>query len=413
MIRDIGIIMPMIRKIRRLIPNWLVNYGLHLPQAIVANIRYGFPSRKIKVIGITGTDGKTTTTNMIYKILKDSGKKASMVSTINAEIAGKVYDTGFHVTNPDSFDLQKFLKTAAEAGDEYMVLETTSHGLAQFRVWGVKFAIGVITNITHEHLDYHKTYGNYLRAKAKLLGSSRVVVLNQDDQSYKKLLKYTKKKKVITYGKHKRADVRPGQFNLKLKIPGEYNIYNALAAAAAASYLGISKPLIKKSLESFNGLSGRMEEIKNKRGIKVVVDFAHTPNALEKALTALRGQTKGRLISVFGCAGARDIGKRPMMGKISSELADITVLTDEDPRFEDRQKIIEQIIAGMDNGRVVLEKTLFTEPDRTKAIALAIKLAKAGDTVGIFGKGHERSMNYKGIETSWSDTEAAQKILKK
>ena len=405
-----SIIKPMLRRIRRLIPNSFVNYGKHLPAAVLANLRYGFPGRKIKVIGVSGTDGKTTTVNMLYKILKDAGKKVSMISTINAEIAGKTFDTGFHVTSPDRADVQKFLRQAVKTGDEFMILEVTSHGLAQFRAWGIPFEIGVITNITHEHLDYHGSYDNYLNAKSLLIKNARCVVLNQDDASFEKLRGKTSGR-IFTYGLKKNSDLNPQNFPLKLKLPGEYNLYNAEAAALVGKILGIDKGVIKRSLENFTSLIGRMEKIKNNRGIKVVVDFAHTPNALENALKALRPQTSGRLISVFGCAGARDIGKRPMMGEISAKLADITVLTDEDPRFEDRGEIIDQITkAALKNGAVE-GKTLFRQPDRAKAIKMAIYLAKKGDTVGIFGKGHEKSMNYRGVEKPWSDQKSALKAL--
>ncbi|MDO8429362.1 MAG: Mur ligase family protein, partial [Candidatus Daviesbacteria bacterium] len=187
------------KKLRKLIPNAVVNLGRHLPEAIFANFKYGFPAQKIKVIGVTGTDGKTTTTNMIYQILSSVGRKVSMISTINAQIGGKSYDTGFHVTSPKATDIQRFIKEAVKAGDEFMVLEVTSHALDQFRTWGINFEVGVITNITHEHLDYHKTFESYLNAKAKLIQGSKVAVLPADDPNFAKL---TEKAlgKVISFG---------------------------------------------------------------------------------------------------------------------------------------------------------------------------------------------------------------------
>ncbi len=390
--------------IKKFIPHFVINYGKHLPRAVVANVKHGFPGRKLKVIGVTGTDGKTTTVNMIYQILKDAGKKVSMISTINAVIGGQEYDTGFHVTSPDPKMIQKFLHQAVEHGDEFMVLEVTSHALSQFRVWGIPFEIGVITNITHEHLDYHKTFKNYLNAKAKLISQAKYAVLNCDDTGFKILSDKTSGR-IISFGFSKNADFNPENFSFKLQIPGDYNISNALAAAAVAQNLGIDKQTIIKSLESFNSLSGRMEEVKNNRGIKIVVDFAHTPNALENALKTLSQHTKGKLIAVFGCAAERDKEKRPLMGEISGRFADITILTDEDPRYEDRNKIIDEIAFG------VGDKKLFKEPDREKAIKLAISLARIDDVIGIFGKGHEKSMNYEGKELSWSDVQAVKKIL--
>lgn len=399
----------MIRKVRKLIPHSIINYSRHLPQAVMANVQYGFPSKKIRVVGVTGTDGKTTTVNMIYQILKDAGKRVSMISTINAVIAGKSYDTGFHVTNPSSKDVQKFLKQAVEAGDEFMVLEVTSHGLSQFRVWGINFEIGVITNVTHEHLDYHKTFDNYLKAKLKLLRGVKIGIINMELKDLRELEEL--KAKIITFGLNK-GDYNRKIFPVTLKIPGEYNLENALAAAATTSHLGVDKQTIKRSLENFATLSGRMEEIKNSKGIKIYVDFAHTPNALENALRSLREQTKGKIISVFGAASERDKDKRPMMGNISAKFADVTVLTDEDPRFEDRTSIIEEIAIGAYKAGAIDHKTLFKEPDRAKAINLALSLSKKGDVIGIFGKGHEKSMNDRGIEKQWSDQRSVLLALK-
>ncbi len=398
----------MLRKIRKLIPHSIINYGKHLPEAVLANYKNNFPSKGLKIIGVTGTDGKTTTVNMIYKVLKDAGFKVSMLSTINAVIGGKSYDTGFHVTSPRAKDVQKYLKMAKDHGDQFMVLEVTSHALDQFRFWGIKFDIAVITNITHEHLDYHKSFENYRAAKAKLIKGAKWTVLNCDDPNYSWLKKQTSGK-VMSFGLNKSADLSPDNFSLKLKLPGEYNVLNGLAAALVGILIGVSHKQIRLSLEGLDNLDGRMEEIKSDKGVKIFVDFAHTPNALENALKTLRGQTKGKLISVFGCASERDVEKRPAMGKISSDIADVTVLTDEDPRFEDSIKIIDQIKKG---GDFIEGKNLFIEANREKAIKLAISLAKKGDTVGIFGKGHESSMNYKGKELPWSDKKAVLKIIK-
>lgn len=400
----------MIKKIRSFVPHWVINYGKHWPEAIQANLQYGFPSKRLRVIGVTGTDGKTTTVNMIFKMLQDAGLKTAMISTINAYIGGKVYDTGFHVTSPRSFDLQKYLKMAVLTGDEYLVLEVTSHALEQFRVWGIKFEIGVITNITHEHLDYHGSFTNYLKAKSKLIKNTKFAVLNFDDSNFSQL-KENISGQLVSFGFNKKADLNPESFPLKPKIPGDFNILNALAAACVGQILGIDKKKIISSLESFSGLPGRMEFIPNKLHLQIVVDFAHTPKALEFVLRELRKKTKKRLMAVFGCASERDRQKRPLMGKIASQLADVIILTDEDPRFENREKIIEEIAQGMDQSKVLLGKNLFKEPDREKAIKLALSLAKKGDVVGIFGKGHEQSMGYLGKEIPWSDNQAVRQIL--
>ncbi len=382
--------------IRSILPQWVINYFWHLPKAILANILYGFPSLSLKVIGITGTDGKTTTTNMVYQLLRDAGKSVSMISTIDSP--------GFHVTSPDPFIIQKFAKDAKDKGDEYLVLEVTSHALDQFRFWGIKFDIGVITNITHEHLDYHQTFESYKNAKLKLLKNVKFAVLNNN-------ISYVRRN-VITFG-IRQGDVNQEKFKLKLKIPGDYNIENALATLAVSSVLGIDQGRAKKSIENFNNLSGRMEEVKNSKGIKIFIDFAHTPNGLKQSLKSLRSHLKsGRLISLIGCEGFRDEQKRVMMGGISGKLGDYTIITSVDPRGQ-LETINKQIITGAKKAGAIVDQNLFVIDDREKAIAFAInKLSKKGDVVGIFGKGHESSMNLDGkAEIPWSDLAIVQKIL--
>ncbi|MBI2335102.1 UDP-N-acetylmuramoyl-L-alanyl-D-glutamate--2,6-diaminopimelate ligase, partial [Candidatus Daviesbacteria bacterium] len=332
--------------IKRFLPQWVINYFWHLPKAILANIYYGFPTKKLRVIGVTGTDGKTTTVNMIYQILKKAGKKVSMISTLNAP--------GFHVTSPDPFVIQKFAK---DLRNGYLVLEVTSHALDQFRFWGIQFEVGVITNITREHLDYHKTFENYKNIKLKLIENVKYAIVNSNLMTKSFRSKVICHGELITFGK---------DFKLKLKIPGDYNVENAQAALAVANILGIDPKITGKTLENFEGLTGRMEEVKNNRDIKIIIDFAHTPNALEQALKTLRQETKGKLIAVFGSAGKRDEGKRPLMGEIAGQLADYVIITAEDPRGE-LKSINEQIIAGIKN-----RKNLSVIDDRRKAISFAI-----------------------------------------
>lgn len=396
------------KLIKSLLSQQVINIFYHLPKAILANIVYGFPNSGMTVIGVTGTDGKTTTTNMIYQILKKDQKKVAMVSTINAVIAGKVYDIGFHVTSPDPFMVQKLLRKAKDHGDEYLVLEVTSHALDQYRFWGIKFEVGVITNITHEHLDYHKTRENYFTTKIKISRGAKFAIINQDLRDF--IHPYIGVCNLVTFGL-KKGDFNQNKLNLRLKIPGNYNIENALAALAVSSVLEIDQNVARKSVEQFTSLVGRMEDIKNNQGVKVVVDFAHTPNALEQALKTLRKETKGKLISVFGCAGQRDIEKRSLMGEVSAKLADVTVVTAEDPRGQ-LQKISKLIADGAKKAGATLNKNLFIIDDRAEAIKFAISQAKPGDIVGIFGKGHEKSLNLDGRnEIPWSDQEVARKVL--
>ena len=407
----------MIRKLK--------NFG-HLLWAILANIYWRFPSRKLMVVGVTGTDGKTTTVHLIHHILKTAGEKADLISTVSAP--------GLHTTTPNPWILQKLLRQMVEKGIKYVVLEATSHGLDQHRLWGTRFLIGMITNVTHEHLDYHKTYENYLAAKAKLFHGVKIAILNRDDKSFRYLNVRCQTRlpdgqvsnvKCITYGIKNEADFTPKKFPFKTLLPGEYNQYNCLAAVAATSALGISPEKIRQGVASFKGVIGRMEEINEGQDFKVIVDFAHTPNGLENVLTTLQKlKTKEqRLIAVFGCAGLRDITKRPIMGEISARLADITVLTAEDPRTEDVNEIIQQIARGclrggakekdLSNVSNLKRKIFLRIPDRRQAIRFAIKkLAKRGDIVVICGKGHERSMCYGKTEYPWSDQEEAQKALR-
>lgn len=398
------------KLIKDILSQEVINNFYHLPKAVLANMMHGSPTRGMKVIGVTGTDGKTTTVNMIYQILKEAGKKVSMISTINAIIAGKDYDTGFHVTSPGSDSLQNFARMAKDNGDEYLVLEVTSHSLDQYRFWGVRFDVGVITNITHEHLDYHKTFQNYLKTKFKLLKDVKSVVINRNLKKYLESSNVSSKE-ILTFG------ISSGDFNqerikLNLKVPGDYNIENALCALAVAFSLGIDRKIAQKVLESFAGIKGRMEEVGNNKGLKIIIDFAHTPNGLEQALKTLRLQTQGRLISLIGCEGCRDTGKRAMMGEIAKKLSDFVIVTAVDPRGQ-IDTINKQIEQGAKKAGAKRDRNYFVIDDRKEAINFAINsLAKRGDTVGIFGKGHEQSMNLDGKkEIPWSDSKVMEEVF--
>jgi UDP-N-acetylmuramoyl-L-alanyl-D-glutamate--2,6-diaminopimelate ligase len=397
----------------------------HLVVAFFSVLYFRYPAKKLKVIGVTGTDGKTTTIYLISHILKKAKKKNAFVSSVGAQIGDKEIDTGFHVTTPSSFPLQKLLRKIANQGYEYVVLEATSHGLDQHRLFGCHFSVGVVTNVTHEHLDYHQTYENYLRTKAKLFRGVKVAVLNRDDKSFKyldtKIQRYKpclpagRDTKRVTYGIREKADFTPKNFKFKTSLPGEYNQYNCLAAIAVTSSLDIPEDIIRQAIASFEGLKGRMEEIDEGQDFKVYVDFAHTPNALEQVLKSLKKQLtkRRRLIAVFGSAGLRDRLKRPVMGEIAARLADITVLTAEDPRTENVDKIIDQIAQGCLKERGIEKKTFFRAPDRGEAIRFAIKKAKKGDIVAILGKGHEKSMCFGETEYPWSDQKEVRRALKK
>lgn len=384
----------------------------HLVNAFLANLWFGFPSRSLTVIGVTGTDGKTTTTSLIYHILCTAGYNASMISSVGAIIGGSEYDVGFHVTTPSPWSLQKFIKKAVDVRTQYLVLETTSHALDQNRIWGIIFNIGILTNVTHEHLDYHKSFENYVKAKAMLLKMARVAVVNKDDESYKLLssIKYQVLSiKKITYGMKDSADINPKSFPFKTNLIGEFNKYNVLAAIAACKSLGIDDNTILKSILTFKPPIGR-EDIVYKNSFKVMIDFAHTPNAFEQILSSIKPSVKGRIIHVFGSAGLRDSTKRPLMGRISSKYADVIILTSEDPRSESVEEIMNNIESGIKNHELGIN--LFRIMDRREAIESAIEVARRGDMVLITGKSHEKSMNYGKGEIPWDEYGAVKKALR-
>ncbi len=380
----------------------------HLVVAIVANIWFGFPSRKLTVIGVTGTDGKTTTTTLIYEILKHAGLKTSKITSVHAIIGGKEYDTGFHVTTPNAWYIQKYLREAVNHHDTHVVLEVTSHALAQSRVWGVQFAIGVITNVTHEHLDWHGTFGAYLQTKLSLLRRARIAVVNRDEADvYNTVLPSITRKRYVTYGIRRDGMVNPETFPFTTKLPGEFNRYNCLAALSVAEALGIDRKVAASAIAKFTGVVGRMETVIDKP-FRVIVDFAHTPNAVEKALSTVRLMTKKRVIHVFGSAGLRDRTKRPLMGEASANYADIIILTEEDYRTENVETIMDQIASGIPAG-----KEVYRYPNRRDALRFALSLAKPHDLVMITGKGHEKSLCRGTTETPWNDQDEVRKILKK
>jgi UDP-N-acetylmuramoyl-L-alanyl-D-glutamate--2,6-diaminopimelate ligase len=408
--------------------------------AYLAAAFHGFPARHLTVIGVTGTDGKTTTCNLIYRILVEAGLRAGMISTVNAVIGNEVIDTGFHVTTPEATDIQDYLDRMVRAGLTHVVLESTSHGLAQHRVTACEFDIGVVTNITHEHLDYHGTYEAYRAAKARLFtelavthdkqqGNPRMAVLNYDDQSFEYLHSVVTVNEV-SYGLRAGAAVRaekihyePDGLHFMVRGPGIaqevrtglvglFNVSNCLAAFSAAVFgLGIDPAAAADGIAALEGVPGRMERIDLGQNFTAIVDFAHTPNALKVALETAREITSGRMISVFGSAGLRDRLKRRMMAEVSIDLADITLLTAEDPRTESLDTILAEmadaaVLRGGEEG-----KTFYRVPDRGEAIRTAVRLARPGDLVIACGKGHEQSMCFGDTEYLWDDRTAMRSAL--
>ena len=427
---------------------------------------YGNPSRSMALVGITGTDGKTTTANVLFNVLKAASRRAGLISTVQAVIGDQIYNTGLHTTTPDAPDIQRYLAQMRDAGTEIAVLETTSHGLAQHRVTGCVFDVAVITNITHEHLDFHGTYEAYREAKALLFrsisrtrpdaadkafawpqrntGLSRLpktAVLNRDDSSYEFLARIPVER-MITYGvgptehggtgKHGPPDAvhlyagnidhtpAGAAFDIRLTgtdwplcrlvtpLVGAFNISNVLAATGAALALGIGPAAIEAGVRATASIPGRMERIDAGQRFTAIVDFAHTPNALARALEAVRPMAAdgGRLIVVFGSAGLRDREKRLLMGEVAARLADVTIVTAEDPRTEDLAAIMAETTTALAAAGRAEETDFFRIADRQRAILHAVRLARPGDVVIVCGKGHEQSMCFGAIEYPWRDQEA-------
>ncbi len=412
---------------------------------------YDFPGRKLAVVGVTGTDGKTTTANLIFQVLLAAGLKTGMISTVNAVIGSEILDTGFHVTTPEAPDVQGYLARMVAAGLTHVVLEATSHGLAQERAAAVEFDAAVVTNITHEHLDYHGSYDGYRAAKAKLFAdltreqrkprpTPRGAILNRDDSSYEYLCQVLQSGQAktgaevqqISYGMHPEADFTaeaidyrpdgmrfvikgPGGFEAPVvcRLAGTFNVSNCLAAAAlGAGLFGLGPEAVSAGIDSLPGVTGRMERIDLGQDFTAIVDFAHTPNALKRALDAVRQMVpQGRVIAVFGSAGLRDRAKRRMMAETSAELADLTVLTAEDPRTESLDQILAEMAAGAEAKGGIEGKTFWRVPDRGEAIRFAIRLARPGDVVIACGKGHEQSMCFGETEYLWDDRTAMRAAL--
>lgn len=420
---------------------------------------HGFPARRLVMIGVTGTDGKTTTATLIHSILRAAGLRAGLISTVGAVIGEETLDTGFHVTTPEAPEVQRHLAQMVAAGFSHCVLEATSHGLHQQRVAACEFDVAVITNITHEHLDYHKTFENYRAAKAMLFtglstaarkpGVEKAGVLNADDASFEYLSRVFAEKR-LTYSLRSTADLvarhirfapdathfdaafsnLQSSISISTPLVGAFNVSNCLAAVAATvGALGIAPEAAQRGIAQLRGIPGRMERIDLGQPFTALVDFAHTPNALRRALETARGILASspalprqgesgrrpgggsRVIAVFGSAGLRDIEKRRLMAETAAELADLTVLTAEDPRTESLADILEMMASGARSRGGVEGVTFFRVPDRGEALRFAVRLARPGDIVLACGKGHEQSMCFGETEYPWDDRTALRAAL--
>jgi UDP-N-acetylmuramoyl-L-alanyl-D-glutamate--2,6-diaminopimelate ligase len=390
-------------------------YG-HLGEAILFNLLNGFPARKIKVIGVTGTNGKTSTSFMIHRMLVENGYKVGLMTTVAYGVGNDIKPQVEHMTSVDVPTLMKRLKYMKKHGAEWLVLETTSHALAQHRVWGVPYSVAVITNLTHEHLDYHGTFENYREAKLKLFKMTaknrkglKTGIVNAEDPSSEIFAAATPK--TITYGIN-RGDLRAlninensngsvysvqlnsgGTLNIRTNLPGSFNVYNSLAAVGVGLALGLEHKQIEQGIAALKSVEGRMTSVEEGQDFSVIVDYAHTPDSYEKLLKDLRPVVKGKLIVMFGSAGRRDEAKRAAQGQLAGKYADEVIITEEDDRDMDGQEIMEQIAAGVEKAGKKRDKDLFMVHDRTAAIEFALKRAKSkDDTVLLLGKGHEKDI---------------------
>ena len=395
----------------------------------LVSARYGWPARGLRVIAVTGTNGKTTTANYINEILKQAGYKTAMFTTAVIEVAGESKINDLNATVASVSRMQQFLNEARHSKVEFVILEVTSHSLHQHKLDGVPIEAAVMTNLTQDHLDYHKTMEKYAAAKGLLFARNpRYIVLNRDDDWFDYFDKYLAEEQKITYGKSEDADVRISDIKLYKKgseatlsfdhqeksqlatyLPGEYNVFNMAAAASICYVLGVSMSDIKNGIASLEGIPGRFERATKDEKYEVIVDYAHTPDALEKLLEATRNITKKRIILVFGACGDRDALKRPIMGKIAAKLADEIILTDEESYNENPDKIRRDIYAGIEESKATNKTTEIA--DRREAIRHALNIAKKDDTILITGMGHEQFRIINGEKLPWNDTNIVREII--
>ncbi len=422
----------LVRGARKLLPSGAVHRleeNYRKGRIKLVRTRYGDPAKSLKVIAITGTNGKTTTLNYVNEILKEAGYKTAMFSTAVIEIAGDRKINELNATVALTAQMQRFFRSAKKAKVDYTLLEVTSHALDQHKLDGVPILAAVMTNLTQDHLDYHKTMENYAAAKGKLFAMNpKYIVLNHDDEWFDFYNQFQPTDQKITYGRHENADIqvtrtklfRRGSeaellldHHLKLELatalPGEFNIDNMVAAATTAYILGIDLNDIMEGIANLEGVPGRFERVPINTDYDVVVDYAHTPDGLEKFLTAAKAITKNRIILVFGATGDRDKEKRPIMGEIAAHLADRIVLTDEESYNENPDAIREQVMQGIESAGGSGKTTELA--DRYEAIKKGMEIAKKGDTVLITGMGHEKFRIVNGERLPWNDADTVKEII--
>lgn len=404
---------------KAVVPYW------HLSRSVANQTKAGFPARGIEVIGVTGTDGKTTTSTLITTMLRNSGKRVAMMTTISVDFGdGKgPQPNPTRLTTFGATDLVRSLQRMKQERVEYLVLEITSHALSQFRTWGVPISVAVMTNVGHEHLDYHGTFENYRDAKRRLFkltnknkGGRRIGIVNAEDPSA--ALFASDIAHPVLYGQKEGADLRAtdvklspagstytvmngeDELNITCNLPGSFNVYNSLAAVGAGLALGLDGRQIEEGIASLHAVEGRMTKVDEGQDFSVIVDYAHTPESFEKIFAEVKPLTQKQLICVFGSAGRRDEAKRARQGEIAGKWCDVVIVTEEDDRDIDGEEIMKQIASGAVKSGKVLDKDVLTVHDREEAVQTAINMARPGDLVMLLGKGHEKSILYNGPQAA-------------
>lgn len=424
----------LVQGVRRVLPAGTVRQveeAYRKGRVKVLSARYGNPAKGLKVIAVTGTNGKTTTINYINEILKEAGNRTAMFSTALIEVAGHSQLNDLNATVGDTARMQQFFRDAKQAHVDYVVLEITSHALHQHKLDGVPILAAVMTNLTQDHLDYHKTMDDYAAAKAKLFElEPEFIVLNRDDEWFEYFNQFPAGAQKITYGKHEDAEAKIEHIKLYKKgsearvvidhqtklelataLPGEFNVYNMAAAAAATYVLGVAVNDIIEGVANLEGVPGRFERVAEGLGYDVIVDYAHTPDALEKLLSAAKSISKNRVILAFGATGDRDKAKRPIMGGIAAKHADRIILTDEESYNEDPQAIRDQVRGGIEDAGASAKLTEIA--DRREAIKKALSIATKGDIVLITGMGHEQFRIVNGEKLPWNDAAVVRELLER
>lgn len=419
----------------------------HYVQALEYGVKYKWPAKNLRVIGVTGTNGKTTTSFMIWKMLTESGKKCGLLTTVawgGVGAKGDEYSLGQaeemdarvlypqiqHMTTESVGILDRRMRAIADAGAEFLVIEVTSHALAQFRILGVPIEVAVFTNLTHDHLDYHKTFANYRRAKGRLFEHAKNAVINVDDENgawFADLFRKTRKNAsgdIIEYGIQKGSlrateveqtasgvEYACGDMKIKTRIPGKFNVYNSLAALGVGKLVGLSDQEIENGIYALEAVEGRMTRVDAGQDFTVIVDYAHAPDALVKVYESLPKNNGGRIISVHGGAGQRDHSTRAVRGEILGKNSDIVIITEDDTRDENLDEIMKMFVEGAEKAGKKLNENLFTISDRAEAIRKAVGMAKSGDIVLILGKGHEKTILRPDGEYPFEDIKVAKAAL--